>query len=31
MIAAGHLVWIVPVCVMIGFFIAALMAANNGR
>ena len=31
MIAAVHLLWIVPACVMIGFFIAALIAANDRR
>lgn len=29
MIAAVHLVWIIPLSVALGYFIAALMAANG--
>ncbi len=29
MISALHLIWIVPVCIIIGMFMAALLGANG--
>ena len=29
MIHASHLFWIIPLCAALGYFIAALMAANG--
>lgn len=29
MISAWHLVWIVPVCIMIGMFAVAILGANG--